>query len=65
MVHVTGIPFDDPARNVCVNGWGLNRDTFYSVTQIAKKFGARRRNFTGESFWERGYFTFLSKNLGT
>ncbi len=58
-VHVTGIPFDVPARSDCVNGWELDRDTFYDVTQIAKRFGARRRNFTGESIWERGSFTFF------
>ncbi|HEY1589025.1 MAG TPA: transposase, partial [Rhodanobacter sp.] len=23
---------------------------------IARKFGGRSRNFTGESFWARGYF---------
>jgi putative transposase len=24
--------------------------------QIARQFGARQRNFTGENFWARGYF---------
>lgn len=24
--------------------------------QIARQFGGRERNFTGESFWARGYF---------
>ena len=24
--------------------------------QIARKFGGRQRNFTGENFWARGYF---------
>lgn len=27
-----------------------------SAIQIARKFGGRRRNFTGEQFWARGYF---------
>ena len=27
-----------------------------SAIQIARQFGGRRRNFTGESFWVRGYF---------
>ncbi len=27
-----------------------------SAIQIARKFGARQRNFTGENFWARGYF---------
>ncbi len=27
-----------------------------SAIQIARRFGARQRNFTGESFWARGYF---------
>ena len=27
-----------------------------SAIQIARQFGGRRRNFTGESFWARGYF---------
>ena len=26
-----------------------------SAIQIARKYGGRRRNFTGESFWARGY----------
>jgi putative transposase len=27
-----------------------------SAIQIARRFGRRQRNFTGESFWARGYF---------
>ncbi|QAU22623.1 IS200/IS605 family transposase [Dyella sp. M7H15-1] len=27
-----------------------------SAITIARKFGGRNRNFTGESFWARGYF---------
>ncbi len=27
-----------------------------SAIQIARKWGGRQRNFTGESFWARGYF---------
>jgi len=27
-----------------------------SAIHIARQFGGRRRNFTGESFWARGYF---------
>jgi putative transposase len=27
-----------------------------SAIQIARQFGGRRRNFTGENFWDRGYF---------
>lgn len=27
-----------------------------SAIQIARKFGGRKRNFTGEHFWARGYF---------
>ena len=27
-----------------------------SAIQIARKFGERQRNFTGEHFWARGYF---------
>ena len=27
-----------------------------SAMQIARRFGGRRRNFTGENFWARGYF---------
>jgi len=27
-----------------------------SAIQIDRQFGGRRRNFTGESFWARGYF---------
>jgi putative transposase len=27
-----------------------------SAINIARKFGGRTRNFTGESFWARGYF---------
>ncbi len=27
-----------------------------SAIQIARRFGSRQRNFTGESFWARGYF---------
>jgi len=27
-----------------------------SAIQIARKFGARQKNFTGEHFWARGYF---------
>ncbi|MBN4079367.1 IS200/IS605 family transposase [Beggiatoa alba] len=27
-----------------------------SAIQIARQFGGRKRNFTGESFWARGYF---------
>ena len=27
-----------------------------SAIQIARKFGSRQRNFTGENFWVRGYF---------
>jgi putative transposase len=27
-----------------------------SAIQIARQFGGRRRNFTGENFWVRGYF---------
>ena len=27
-----------------------------SAITIARKFGGRQRNFTGESFWARGYF---------
>jgi putative transposase len=27
-----------------------------SAVQIARQFGGRRRNFSGESFWARGYF---------
>lgn len=27
-----------------------------SAIQIARKYGARQRNFTGENFWARGYF---------
>ena len=26
-----------------------------SAIQIARKFGARQKNFTGEHFWARGY----------
>ena len=29
-----------------------------SAIQIARQFGGRRRNFTGENFWARGYFVF-------
>ena len=27
-----------------------------SAIQIARKYGGRRRNFTGENLWARGYF---------
>ena len=27
-----------------------------SAIQIARRFGARQKNFTGEHFWARGYF---------
>lgn len=27
-----------------------------SAIQIARRYGGRRRNYTGEDFWERGYF---------
>ncbi len=27
-----------------------------SAISIARRFGGRRRNFTGEAFWARGYF---------
>lgn len=27
-----------------------------SAIQIARKFGGRQKNFTGEHFWARGYF---------
>jgi putative transposase len=27
-----------------------------SAIQIARKFGGRQRNFSGENFWARGYF---------
>lgn len=27
-----------------------------SAIQVARKFSGRKRNFTGESFWARGYF---------
>ena len=27
-----------------------------SAIQIARRFGGRHRNFTGENFWARGYF---------
>ncbi len=27
-----------------------------SAIQIARKFGSRQKNFTGEHFWARGYF---------
>ena len=27
-----------------------------SAIQIARKYGGRNRNFTGENFWARGYF---------
>jgi putative transposase len=27
-----------------------------SAIQIARKFGSRQRNFSGENFWARGYF---------
>jgi putative transposase len=27
-----------------------------SAITIARKFGGRQRNFTGEVFWARGYF---------
>ena len=27
-----------------------------SAIQIARKYGGRQRNFTGESFWVRGYY---------
>ena len=27
-----------------------------SAIQIARKFGVRQKNFTGEHFWARGYF---------
>ena len=27
-----------------------------SAIQIARKYGGRQRNFTGENFWARGYF---------
>ena len=27
-----------------------------SAIQVARQFGGRQRNFTGESFWARGYF---------
>lgn len=27
-----------------------------SATQIARRFGGRQKNFTGEHFWARGYF---------
>jgi len=27
-----------------------------SAIQIARRFGSRQRNFTGENFWARGYF---------
>ena len=27
-----------------------------SAITIARKFGGRKRNFTGEAFWARGYF---------
>jgi len=27
-----------------------------SAIQVARRFGGRQRNFTGEHFWARGYF---------
>jgi hypothetical protein len=27
-----------------------------SAIQVARRFGGRKRNFTGEHFWARGYF---------
>jgi len=27
-----------------------------STIQIARQFGGRQKNFTGENFWARGYF---------
>jgi len=27
-----------------------------SAVQVARRFGGRQRNFTGEHFWARGYF---------
>jgi putative transposase len=27
-----------------------------SAIQIARKYGGRQRNFTGENFWARGYY---------
>jgi putative transposase len=27
-----------------------------SAIQIARNYGGRQRNFTGESFWARGYY---------
>lgn len=27
-----------------------------SAIQIARRFGGRQKNFTGEHFWARGYF---------
>lgn len=27
-----------------------------SAIQIARQFGGRQRNFTGENFWARGFF---------
>ena len=31
-----------------------------SAITIARKFGGRKRNFTGEVFWARGYWYFVS-----
>ncbi len=34
--------------------WGISR--VQSAIMIARQFGGRTKNFTGEVFWARGYF---------
>jgi len=34
----------------------LQRITYIDLISIARNFTARKRNFTGESFWVRGYY---------
>jgi putative transposase len=43
-----------PPKYVGSNGVGYIKGK--STIQIARKYGGRRRNFTGENFWARGFF---------
>ncbi len=38
----------------CRTWWGSSKGK--SAISVARNFRGRRRNFTGESFWARGYF---------
>jgi putative transposase len=43
-----------PPKYAVSNGVGYIKGK--SAIQIARRWGSRQRNFTGENFWARGFF---------